>query len=343
MSLALIVLSAVICIGLSALGTYWFSRTHGGLNALAIPNERSLHNRPIPKGGGLAVIGTAGLMSAWAALQFPMPAHLAWAAGAFLLVLLVFWLEDHRPIAIPIRMLAQFAAAAMLVMGGLVPEALSLPGIAWHWPVGLAVVFTALYAVWMTNLFNFMDGMDGFAGGMAAVGFGSMAALGWLQQQPLFALLNLYVALASAGFLVCNFPPARIFLGDVGSSTLGLLAAAFSLWADRHGIFPLWAAIMVFSPFIVDATVTLVSRLWHGENVFSPHKRHYYQRVVQLGWGHRRTVLCEYVLMLLSAGAAFGALHSSLFIQWTIILGLAVVYIGLMYVVSNLEKRRLLR
>ena len=112
------------------------------------------------------------------------------------------------------------------------------------------------------------------------------------------------LAAASAGFLTCNFPPARIFLGDTGSTALGFLAAACGLWGSRTGLFPFWVALLVFSPFIVDATVTLLRRLLRGEKVWEAHRSHYYQRLVLLGWGHRRTVLVEYALMLVCAGSA---------------------------------------
>ena len=87
-------------------------------------------------------------------------------------------------------------------------------------------------------------------------------------------------------------------MGDVGSSTLGLLAAAFSLWGARDGVFPFWVAILVFSPFIADASVTLVRRLLRGEKIWQAHKTHYYQKLVQAGWGHRKTVLVEYAIMI---------------------------------------------
>ena len=99
-----------------------------------------------------------------------------------------------------------------------------------------------------------------------------------------------------------QLPAGRLFLGDTGSTALGFLAAAGSLWGSQAGLFPFWAALWVFSPFIVDATVTLLRRLVCGERIWEAHRSHYYQRLVLLGWGHRRTVLAEYVLMLACAG-----------------------------------------
>jgi UDP-N-acetylmuramyl pentapeptide phosphotransferase/UDP-N-acetylglucosamine-1-phosphate transferase len=140
-----------------------------------------------------------------------------------------------------------------------------------------------IFTVWFINLYNFMDGMDGFAGGMGTLGFGFLAYLGWLAGQDFFALSGLLIAGANLGFLLCNFPPARIFMGDAGSTTMGFLAAGMSLWGVRDGLFPMWIPILIFSPFIVDATVTLIRRLVHGDKVWQAHRSHYYQRLVLLG------------------------------------------------------------
>jgi UDP-N-acetylmuramyl pentapeptide phosphotransferase/UDP-N-acetylglucosamine-1-phosphate transferase len=151
----------------------------------------------------------------------------------------------------------------------------------------------------MLNLYNFMDGIDGLAGGMAVFGFGALAVLGWIAAAPGFALLSLSIAVASLGFLVFNFPPARIFMGDVGAGTLGFLAGLLTLWGVRAGIFPFWVGVLVFSPFIVDASWTLLRRLATGEKPWQAHRAHAYQRLVQAGWNHRRTTLCEYGLMII--------------------------------------------
>ena len=189
----------------------------------------------------------------------------------------------------------------------------------------------------MIILYNFMDGMDGFAGGMAVIGFTTLA---WLGRADVgFSAFCLVVAASSAGFLLHNFPPAKIFLGDSGSTTLGFLAAACSLWGSQAGLFPFWTALLIFSPFIVDATVTLLRRLWHGEPVWKAHRSHYYQRLVLLGWGHRRTVLVEYALMLACAASALLAIQLPPADQ-TVLAGVWIVIYGLlMMAVAWLERR----
>ncbi len=128
-------------------------------------------------------------------------------------------------------------------------------------------------------------------------------------------------------------------MGDAGSSLLGFLAASLSLWASVEGIFPLWIAVLVFSPFIVDATVTLGRRLWRRERVWEAHKSHCYQRLVQHGWGHRKTVLWEYLLMMLCSISAVVTLYLAPTYQWWLLMSWIFVYVILIAWVNWLEGR----
>jgi len=299
------------------------------------PNERSLHEIPVPRGGGLGIL--AGLVVALV-LLVPLPQELAWVAGLALAVGAFSFLDDLYHLSPLVRFLVQGILAGVLVAQGAWPAQWPLPG-GLGWPVAVGAAFSWLFVVWMTNLYNFMDGMDGFAGGMAVIGFGTLAVLGWMGGDPRYALLCVSVAAAAAGFLWFNFPPARLFMGDVGSAALGFLAAGLLLWADRAGLFPFWAGLLVFSPFIVDATVTLLRRLLRGEKVWQAHRSHYYQRLVQMGWGHRRTVLWEYGLMLLCAASAVWAVQAGMIAQWGVLVAWAVGYAGLMLGVEYAERR----
>ena len=178
----------------------------------------------------------------------------------------------------------------------------------------------------MINLYTVRDGMAGFASGMAVFGFGALALAGWLGGDPGFALANAAVAAAAGGFLLHNFPPARIFLGDLGSATLGLLAAILSLIGAQRGLFPLWVAWLAFSPFIVDATWTLLRRLGRRERVWVAHRSHHYQRLVLAGWSHRKTVLRSYLLMAACGATAAAALDMSVRDQWLLLGAWAIIY-----------------
>ena len=176
---------------------------------------------------------------------------------------------------------------------------------------GWAVVLFAGILVWGANLLNFMDGSDGLAGGMATVGFLTLAIASALGGDRSFALPLVVFGGASAGFLWFNFHPARIFLGDAGSIPLGFLAAAWGIEGARRGLWSPLFPVVVFSPFVFDATVTLLRRLWRREPFWKAHKTHYYQRLIQIGWGHRRTALAEYALMGVAALVALVFLRDS--------------------------------
>jgi UDP-N-acetylmuramyl pentapeptide phosphotransferase/UDP-N-acetylglucosamine-1-phosphate transferase len=245
---------------------------------------------------------------------------------------------DLRPVY---RITVHLIAAVAMLANGLTLTELALPGFIWLWPAGFGGIVSVLYIVWMINLYNFMDGMDGFAGGMTVIGFTTLGMLGGMAGDTAYATLALIVAASAGGFLLFNYPPARIFMGDAGSSTLGFLAAFFSLWGASLEIFPFWIAVLVFSPFIIDATVTLFRRLLKGERVWQAHKSHFYQRLVQLGWGHKRTVNAEYLVMILCATLAlFLNQQPDSTVQWTGLAGMATVYAATMLWITRMERQK---
>jgi len=266
--------------------TTWLASKASPFTIMDAPGERSLHAHPVPRGGGLGIL--SGLLAAsvlrWG-LGFGAPVALLVVGTG--LIATISLADDLRDIPPLIRLGIHVTAAVLLVV------TLNGKWADW-WLYGLLV----LLVVWMINLYNFMDGMDGFAGGMGVWGFGFLALCGWLQGQEEYALSTLIVAAANLGFLLCNFPPARIFMGDVGSATMGFLAAAYSISGISQGWLPAEVPLLIFSPFIVDATVTLFRRLLNRERVWEAHRTHYYQKLVRSGWSHRRTVLAEYALML---------------------------------------------
>jgi len=309
------------------------------LRVLDIPNERSMHSTPIPRAGGLAIFIAIAVAGTWTAIVMGSDNSLGWLVVGTMLIATVSFIDDCFRVGAGYRIVVHVAAAGLLLFGGFSFRALDLPGLQWTWPQGIGTVFTLLFVVWMLNLYNFMDGMDGFAGGMTVVGFGVFSIVAWQAGNILFSALSLVISASASGFLVFNFPPAKIFMGDVGSSTLGFLAAAFAVWGSMDGFIPLWASALLFSPFIVDATVTLLRRLLQGRRVWEPHKTHYYQRLVRLGWGRRRTVLWEYCLMAGCAVSTLVALELPVAFQWSI-LGFWCAFYGMvMAVVHRLEVR----
>jgi len=313
-------------------GTWFYILDH--------PNERSLHDSPTPRAGGLAIIISMalflGLLSVLTGFSL---SGFFWLAVSSILVAVVSYIDDHISLPFLLRLIVQTTAAGLLIYGGFFITDIQFPGFLLVLPDLVSYLVTGLFIVWMTNLYNFMDGMDGFAGGMAVIGFGTLAVVGWQAGADDFMRVNFVIAASSAGFLVFNFPPAKIFMGDVGSSFLGFLAAGSAIWASKLEVLPLWFSILIFSPFIVDATVTLLRRLLSGQKIWVAHKTHYYQILAQSGWGHKRTVLCEYGLMLLCAISAVVALGQPSWVHWMIIIFWIIIYILLMIAVSLLAER----
>lgn len=309
MSLIASISVAVISFAISVWFTRRFSSPDSIVYILDHPNERSLHDRPIPRGGGLAILIAIIACSALTIIFYS--AHdLAPIALAVLIVTIISFFDDHYSIPPLYRFLVHVAVAGIVVYGDFFFQKIEIPGVTWEWPYMAGALFSALFIVWMINLYNFMDGMDGFASGMAVFGFGTFAILGWTADHNLFMSISLIIASASAGFLVFNFPPASIFMGDIGSSTFGLLAAVLSLWGVKDHVFPFWVAMLVFSPFIMDATVTLLRRALRREKVWQAHKTHFYQKLVQAGWGHRKTLVLEYLIMFWCSAAALWGVYA---------------------------------
>ena len=279
------------------------------------PNARSLHLTPTPRIGGLGIITGIGVASLWLVDGALLPMILS-----ALCLAAVSMLDDVRGLPVAIR----FLAHAVVALGYLL--ALGLDG--WTLLLGTLAV------VWMTNLYNFMDGSDGLAGGMAVSGFASLALAAWLGGASELAVLCAAIAAAAIAFLFFNFPPARLFMGDAGSIPLGFLAAATGIFGVQQGLWPWLFPVLVFSPFIADATVTLAKRGLRGEKVWRAHRSHYYQRVVMLGASHRQLALAAYTLMFASAALGFALLMLPQHTIW-LLASWAAIYLLIFLVVDR--------
>ena len=247
--------------------------------ATDVPNDRSLHTRPTPRVGGWGVTPISVLLIVLLARPLWPLAVLALSLG------FLSHVDDRRSLAARYRFAAHLLAAIVLVC--VVP-----PPHAW-W---LAIPATFLL-VWMSNLYNFMDGANGLAGGMAVLGFSCYGFIGRIAH-PDLAIASAAIAGAAAGFLIFNFPFAKLFLGDSGSIPLGFLAGGMGYWGWCVGAWPFWFPPFVFSPFIADASFTLFKRLMRGERFWEAHRQHYYQRMVGMVGEHWPVVLQWYALML---------------------------------------------
>jgi UDP-N-acetylmuramyl pentapeptide phosphotransferase/UDP-N-acetylglucosamine-1-phosphate transferase len=279
---------------------------------LDLPNERSLHSQPTPRIGGLGLF-PAALLACLIASDSNPDTLLLLGLSAGLFTLSAF--DDRRGLPVLVRLSGHLAAALGLSVVLLGPLPIALPA--------------ALAVAWMTNLYNFMDGSNGLAGGMALFGFAGFGLAGG------YPVLSLALVGAAAGFLCYNFDPARVFLGDAGSIPLGFLAGGVGLAGVVREVWPLWFPLLVFSPFIVDASMTLMQRLRRGEKVWNAHRDHYYQRLIRMGCSHRQLAQMAYGLMAACGVTGIGLLHASTVIQ---LLGLAswcCTYVMLMWLIDR--------
>jgi UDP-N-acetylmuramyl pentapeptide phosphotransferase/UDP-N-acetylglucosamine-1-phosphate transferase len=286
----------------------------GNIPVLDHPNARSLHSTAVPRTGGMGLL--AGILASWALLPLSPPLTV-WLA--VIVLASVSFADDIFDLPVWVRLLMHVVFAVWF------SAALLAEANGW-----LVAAFAALAVTWMLNLYNFMDGSDGLAGGMALIGFGCYGVAAWLAGDVAFAAANFCIAASAAAFLWFNFHPARIFLGDSGSIPLGFLAAAMGIIGWMSDDWPVWLPLLVFSPFIADASVTLVKRGWRGEKVWQAHREHYYQRMVQHGLGHRNTALLAYILMLASGASAMWATRQDSSVQFGVGIAWCGVYLMLM-------------
>lgn len=260
------------------------------------PNERSLHYVPTPRVGGLGLLaGALPVALAFASTEGQ------WIAGAVVVLAMISAADDAESLPVATRLAVHLSVAAITVAAIGPPAWIAGAG-------GLLVAFAAVLVItWMANLFNFMDGSDGLAGGMAAIGFAALGVAAHGSGAADLAAFSGAVSAASLAFLVFNFPPARVFMGDAGSVPLGFLAGALGWQGVARGLWPAWFPLLVFSPFIVDATVTLLRRLVAREAIWKAHRSHYYQRLILGGWSHRRLAVAAWAFMFAAGAAALVA------------------------------------
>lgn len=290
----------------SVVGTYLltFPVTQLGRRSRILdePGHRSSHTEVVPRTGGLAVV--AGAILTMLLLSKPSLAFIV-AGGIGALIFVVSLWDDVRTIpAIP-RLLTHVLVAALAVwMVKLEPRALGLPFADVPLSIWIGGILAVLFVVGFVNFFNFMDGINGIAASQCVFGGGTIALLLWWGGQNNSVLTATVIAGASLGFLPHNFPRARLFLGDVGSTTLGFLLAMLTLVGSVHSPYPWVAFILPLGVFIYDATFTLIKRVLRGENPTQAHREHHYQLLVRCGWSHARVMSVQATLMLLhSVGA----------------------------------------
>ncbi|MCE9630684.1 MAG: glycosyltransferase family 4 protein [Planctomycetia bacterium] len=327
-----------------ALGALWFgialalsaaitSRLIGWTGSRGVvdrPNSRSSHHRVTPRGGGLAIVGgTTGAAILSAILQPESWQPIVAMVAASLAIASVSWRDDIRPVSNRVRF-GVHLAAAIAAVAALGP--LDEVGVGSFGRIDLGVAawpLTLLWIVGMTNAFNFMDGIDGIAGITAVAAGGALAAAAAALGVPVLLGVSLAFAGSALGFLSCNWPPARIFMGDVGSAFCGFMIAVLPLAAgsnEASRLVPIVALTMW--PFIFDTALTLARRLSKRENIFEAHRSHLYQRLVIAGWSHRAVSSLYGGLSAMAAAVAVAPLFDPALQKTATLLAAGTVLVG---------------
>jgi UDP-N-acetylmuramyl pentapeptide phosphotransferase/UDP-N-acetylglucosamine-1-phosphate transferase len=274
--------------------------------ALDVPNARSSHTRPTLRGGGVVIVGGffAGL-GLWLASGGSLsPRALGWLAGA-VLVASVSFVDDLRPLPIMPRLITHLAGAVLLTFAG----------VQLGEPTAIAALLVAfVYVIVLTNVYNFMDGIDGLATCQAVIGGATLAIAGIVVRNPLVSIGGGLLSASSLGFAIYNMPPARMFMGDVGSTFLGFSFAGLGLLANigvGGGRLPIEFGLVLFAAFLFDSLVTLTRRVVRGERWYAAHRSHYYQRLVACGLSHGQVTGLYAGLGVVAAGAALAGLYAA--------------------------------
>ena len=280
-----------------------------------VPNERSSHRTPIPKSGGVGIVvsfAIACLVIYFGAQTARIPAAIFWAFFACTLALaLVSLIDDVTQKSFVAKIGAQVVSVGILLAAGIVLTKIWIPFVG---EVSLGVwsyLLTFLWMVGLTNAFNFMDGLDGLAGGVGVIAAIFMCIIAW-SQGSYFVYITSYALIASvAGFLVFNFPPAKIFMGDVGSAFLGFTFGALAVIGASFdfGRLSFYVVPLLLFNFIFDTFFTFVRRLLRGERIHLAHRSHLYQLLNRMGYSHRKVALFHYAVALVQGVGAILLVH----------------------------------
>ena len=319
---------------LTAIGTALVRRYSVARAILDVPNHRSSHSTPTPRGGGLAIAAVLLGAIALLLLDGDLDRHLGAALlGGGALVAAVGWADDHGGVRAAYRAVVQLAAAVWGVawLGGFPTITL---GTRVYAPGPAGSVLAVVGVVWCINFYNFMDGIDGIAAlnGIVVGAFGALLLSD--SGHAYLAVISTIVAGTCAGFLYWNRPPARIFMGDVGSGLLGFVFAMLALASERQAGPAVLLWVLLLGVFVVDATITLARRVLHGERWYDAHRRHAYQRLVQSGRSHLVVTVGVAILDAALGAAALYAARASGRVLPTVVLAL----VALLLVYAAVER-----
>lgn len=301
-------ISIVAVITVSFVITYFVLKYTLKQQMLDIPNDRSSHTIATPRGGGLGFVSV--FLLSLCILRFTGLIGIGLfvaVLGGGLLIAAVGWMDDKKSVHPIVRFICQIIAAVWAVtwLGGFSAMNVGFSEIQLSW---IGSILAVIGTVWMINMYNFMDGVDGIAGTEAVVTAAICGFLLWEQQSFSLWLVCIILAASTTGFLLWNWPPAKIFMGDVGSGFLGYIFACLAIASENTGNMPLIIWILLLGAFIIDSTCTLIIRMFKGKKWYEPHRTHVYQLAVQAGYPHKQVTLTVFMINCGLGAAGYWAL-----------------------------------
>jgi len=300
----------------SYLGTLVLLRRGPARGFVDVPNERSSHETPKPRFGGIAIVGAFVAGMAWLWVQAPETRSFAPLVAGGVLLFVTGLVDDWRGLSVGVRFTVQLLVAVIAVSSGVVIDHVELPVVGTVGTGWASIPLSCLFIIASINFYNFIDGIDGLAAGSAFIASIFLSFIAAVLGHTGLALVFLALAGAAVGFLQFNFPPSHLFMGDGGSTFLGYAFAYLAITGNTLSPeLPVFIPMLILSALYLDAGLTLVNRMLHGEKIFKPHHTHYYQRLLSLGLNHKQVTLLEYLLVVLlgvsavvyfKAGSYFG-------------------------------------
>jgi len=340
-----IVMILLLAASLSHLITRWLVKASRRWGVLDVPNWRSFHTRPMPRLGGVGICTSFALtlLPLWLMFSGEFEAlSLRVALVGYVVVAGVGLADDLRAVSPLTKFIGQLGASVITVWGGVLWLGLTLPyGVRLSFGL-FSIVLTVLWLTGVTSIFNFMDGIDGLAGGVGVIYSSALACVCFGTGHRLVGVVSLILAVACLGFLAHNFSPAKIFMGDVGSLFVGYALAATAVVVTNSGAepAPFMAVVLIFGTFLYDGTLTILRRLLRGERVYEAHRSHLYQRLVLAGQSHRRVSLTYYGLSALLAAGGVGYTFAPDWLRLMILTWSAVVLLYFTGYVNRVEARK---
>jgi UDP-GlcNAc:undecaprenyl-phosphate GlcNAc-1-phosphate transferase len=310
-------------------------------NILDIPNERSSHSRAVPLGGGVAIVCVN--LAAWSYVGFithimSWQHALVFIVGA-LLVGTVSFIDDLGHVPYPVRLLVHGVAAAVFIFGYTSWNVITLPLLGALTLGAAGTVLTFFWIVGLTNAYNFMDGLDGTLSGQATAAGLGWIALGLLSGHPLLMGIGALTAASSLGFLLHNWHPARIFMGDVGSTFLGFSFAVLPVIAAHFDSRLALAGVLLVWPAVFDSSFTVARRLRRGENIFVGHRTFLFHRLIEVGWSQPAAASLYTALPIMGAVLACTWYKGNPIIHTIIGVTVGCACVGLWLLVRQQERR----